>query len=64
LVFVIIISEKKINSTLELFFSLGLILAIIIGEIKEPFLFKTFLGKMVFITLFLRNNYSFGKISF
>ncbi|MFT7251039.1 MAG: hypothetical protein ACI9FW_000758 [Flavobacterium sp.] len=64
LVFGIIISGKKINSTVELFFSLGLIMVIIIGEIKEPFLFKTFLGKMVFITLFLRNNYSFGRISF
>jgi len=53
--------SKHIEETL---LTLGLLAVLIIGEVKEPFLLKTFLAKLIFITVIGRNIFYRNKMMF
>jgi hypothetical protein len=57
-----IYKSGKNMGTSHLFLSLSLVMILLIGEYKEPFLVKTFLAKLIFIVIIGRNHLSNDKL--
>ena len=53
-------SGKELGTN-EMFLSIGIIVILILGELKEPFLVKTFLSKIIFMVIIAR-NYNKSKV--